>query len=529
MARPASGDFRIRSGPLRALLVEDNPGDARLVMESLHDTRQSGLVIDHADSLAAALARTAKGDLDIVLLDLGLSDSQGLATLRTFTTQVPDVPVIALTGLDDPETALSAVQAGAQDYLVKGRIDGHLLSRAARYAVERHRLHRRVEGLNEEIAKRLRRLSSLRSVDLAITASFDLHLTLGLILDHVTTELGVDACSVLLLDTASQELGYAQGRGFYSAPGDYPPVRLGDSHAGQVALDRRVVAVANLREAEFTRPGFAEREDFVSYVGAPLVARGNLRGVLQVFQRTPLEPDAEWLDFFETLAGQAAIAVDNFQLFDGLQQSNLELSLAYDSTLEGWSHAMDLRDKETEGHTQRVAELTVRLARRLGLAESEIVQARRGALLHDIGKMGIPDRILLKAGPLDEEEWAIMRRHPQYAYDLLSPIAYLRPALDIPHCHHEKWDGSGYPRGLKAEDIPLTARLFAVADVWDALSSDRPYRPAWPAEKVRAHIAAESGKHFDPRAVRAFLQLEAHPDAAAAERPARWTVAGGQR
>ncbi|MEA2575140.1 MAG: hypothetical protein QOH93_2438, partial [Chloroflexia bacterium] len=181
--------------------------------------------------------------------------------------------------------------------------------------------------------------------------------------------------------------------------------------------------------------------------------------------------------------------------------------LAYEATLEGWSHALDLRDKETEGHTQRVTEMTVRLAQELGAPEADVVQIQRGALLHDIGKMGIPDSILLKPGPLTEEEWEIMRKHPVYAYELLSPISFLRPALDIPYCHHEKWDGTGYPLGLKGEQIPLAARIFAVVDVYDALSSDRPYRKSWPQDKVLAHIRELSGTHFDPRIVEAFLLL----------------------
>ncbi len=496
---------------LRSMLVEDNPGDARLVVEALREAEEFALALEHADSLAAALQRASRGDIDVVLLDLGLPDSEGLATLERFHGHYPHIPVVALTGLDDPQTALAAVQSGAQDYLVKGEIDGSLLARAARYAVERHRLHSRVEGLHLETARRLRRLSSLRAIDLAITASFDLRLTLGLILDHVVGELAVDAASVMLLDPASQELEFAQGRGFVGAATTPPRVRMGDDHAGVTALDRRIVVVPNLADAGFSRSDAYAGEGFVSYVGAPLVAKGQVKGVLQVFHRSHLEPEPEWLEFFETLAGQTAIAVDNFQLFEGLEQSNLELTLAYDSTLEGWSRALDLRDKETEGHTRRVTEMTVRLARRMGLGESEVVQARRGALLHDIGKMGIPDRILLKPGPLTDEEWEVMRRHPKYAYDLLWPIAYLRPALDIPYAHHEKWDGSGYPRGLQGDEIPLAARMFAIADVWDALSSDRPYRPAWPAEKVRAHVAAESGKHFDPRVVRVFQQLDLSP------------------
>ncbi len=179
---------------------------------------------------------------------------------------------------------------------------------------------------------------------------------------------------------------------------------------------------------------------------------------------------------------------------------------AYDATIEGWSNAMDLRDKETEGHTRRVTDMTLVLARAMGMRYDQLMHARRGALLHDIGKLGIPDNILLKAGQLTDEEWAIMRKHPQYAHELLAKISYLQPALDIPFCHHEKWDGSGYPRGLKGDEIPLAARLFAVVDVWDALTSDRPYRSAWSKEKAIDYIQEQSGKHFDPQVVEVLLK-----------------------
>jgi HD-GYP domain-containing protein (c-di-GMP phosphodiesterase class II) len=181
--------------------------------------------------------------------------------------------------------------------------------------------------------------------------------------------------------------------------------------------------------------------------------------------------------------------------------------MAYDATIEGWSRALDLRDKETEGHSQRVTEMTIRLARALNIPDSQLTLIRRGALLHDIGKMGIPDAILLKPGPLSEKEWEIMRLHPAYAHELLSGISYLGNALDIPYCHHEKWDGTGYPRGLAGETIPVAARIFALADVWDALSSERPYRAAWPPDRVIAYIREQPGKHFDPAVVAAFLNL----------------------
>lgn len=180
--------------------------------------------------------------------------------------------------------------------------------------------------------------------------------------------------------------------------------------------------------------------------------------------------------------------------------------MAYDATIEGWSRALDLRDKETEGHTQRVAAMTIDLARALRISNAELVHIRRGALLHDIGKMGVPDAILHKPGPLTDEEWVIMRKHPKLAYDMLSPIEFLRPALHIPGSHHEKWDGTGYPRGLSGEQIPLAARIFAIVDVWDALNSDRPYRDAWPQDKTLEHIRSETGTHFDPHIVDVFLK-----------------------
>ena len=359
---------------------------------------------------------------------------------------------------------------------------------------------------NERVQQQLQRLAALRSIDMAISSSMDLRVTLDVVLDKVISQLGVDAAHVMLLQPGTQTLYHAASRGFHNAGIFKARQPLGDGYAGRAALERRTLNVPDLQQIRNLRRGeLIEGEGFITYYVVPLIAKGQIKGALEVFNRSRLDPDAEWLDFLEALAGQAAIAIDNATLFDDLQRSNTELVLAYEATLEGWSHALDLRDKETEGHTQRVTDMTVRLAQKLGAPEAEVVQIQRGALLHDIGKMGIPDSILLKPGPLTDEEWVIMRKHPVYAYELLSPISFLRPALDIPYCHHEKWDGTGYPRGLKGEQIPLAARIFAVVDVYDALRSDRPYRKAWPEEQVLAHIRELSGTHFDPKVVCAFL------------------------
>jgi HD-GYP domain-containing protein (c-di-GMP phosphodiesterase class II) len=254
-------------------------------------------------------------------------------------------------------------------------------------------------------------------------------------------------------------------------------------------------------------PQFYADEGFVSYCAVPIIAKGALTGVMEVLNRAQPRSDPHWLDLLNTLAGQAAIAIENANLFDGLQRSNAEMTMAYEATIEGWSRAMDLRDKETEGHSQRVTEMAVRLAIAMGVPDSAVIHVRRGALLHDIGKLGVPDQILLKPGRLTDVEWVIMRGHPLLAYELLSPIAYLNAALDIPYCHHEKWDGTGYPRGLKGEEIPLAARIFALADVWDALNSDRPYRQAWPQERIVAYFREQSGRQFEPHILEAFLTL----------------------
>ncbi|MBI3242080.1 MAG: PAS domain S-box protein [Chloroflexi bacterium] len=361
----------------------------------------------------------------------------------------------------------------------------------------------------ERIQGQLRRLAALRAIDDAIIGSFDLALVLDVILEQTATQLGIDAVCVLLLNPHSLTLTYAAGRGFRTDTLKSTNLRLGEGYAGQAALKRRVFNIPDMRgkKTDFLRAPHFSAEGFVAYYAVPLVAKGQIEGVLEIFQRSLIRPDPEWLNFLETLAKQAAIAVNNAQLFDSMQRANADLFLAYDNTIEGWSRALDLRDKETEGHTRRVTEMTVRLARAIGMSEAEIVHVRRGALLHDIGKMGVPDAILLKPGKLTDNEWKAMRLHPQLAHDMLAPIAYLRPALDIPYCHHEKWDGTGYPRGLKGEAIPLAARIFAVVDVWDALRFDRPYRAGWPEEKVLQHIRSLAGTHFDPKAVDLFLKM----------------------
>jgi PAS domain S-box-containing protein len=361
--------------------------------------------------------------------------------------------------------------------------------------------------LNTQTEARMQQLLALRTVDMAISSSFDVTMTLGILLDQITRLAGVHAVDILAFNANTQTFQFSCERGFRTQTLQHTQIRFGAGYAWRAVRERQMVVVPDLQaEADgLQRSPDLSSEQFIAYVGIPLLAKGQVKGVLEIFHREPLILEAESYAFLEMLAGQAAIAIDNSELFDRLQSSNAELGMAYDSTLEGWANALELRDKETEGHTRRVAELATRLAQAMGVRDNDMLQIYRGALLHDIGKMGVPDSIVLKPGPLNDDEWTIMRKHPQYAYDMLSPIAYLRTALDIPYCHHEKWDGTGYPRGLRGGQIPMAARIFAVVDVWDALTSDRPYRKAWQEEKALQYIQEQAGRYFDPEVVKAFL------------------------
>lgn len=357
--------------------------------------------------------------------------------------------------------------------------------------------------------RQLQRISALRSIDFAIASGLDLNLLLSILLDRVTETLHVDAADILLLDSRLNQLAFAAGKGFRSNAFQHTHLKLGHGYAGRVALDRKVMNISDLtiNGSEFQRSPLFPSEHFIVYYGVPLIAKGRVLGVLEIFHRSHLQPDDDWLDFLNIIAGQAAIAIDSTLMFKELQRSNFELNMAYNATIDAWSRTLDLRDRNTEGHTRRVTDQTVKFATVIGIDHSELINIQRGATLHDVGKVAIPDRILFKPGPLDQNEWGVMRKHPGYAVDILSPIKYLEPAMEIPHWHHEKWDGTGYPDGLGGEDIPFAARLFALVDVYDALTSDRPYRNAWLKQDTIQYIKSQSGRHFDPRLVPEFLKL----------------------
>ncbi len=364
--------------------------------------------------------------------------------------------------------------------------------------------------LYEMTRRRLEQIEALHQIDMAINANTDLNSTLNVFLEQVLVHMKVDAADILTYEESSRSLIYATGKGFNRKPISFYNIQLGNGCAGSIAQTRRMRWSGNLmidieaqNECNLRWPG----EGFSSYCGVPLIAKGMIKGVLELFHRKPLQPDDEWFKFLDTMSGQAAIAIDNATMFNRLEQSHLELMLAYDSTLEGWARSLELHELEAPGHAQRIVMLGQMLAHETGMAQNEMIHFRRGVLLHDVGKIAIPTAILNKPGKLTEEEWNIVRQHPQKAFEILSGISFLQPAMDVPYYHHEKWDGSGYPHGLSGEQIPLGARIFALVDVWDSLTSDRPYRKAWAVTDAVNYLREQAGKHFDPTLVEPFIQI----------------------
>ncbi len=365
-------------------------------------------------------------------------------------------------------------------------------------AIERFRLF-------EAESNRRREAETLREAIGALSTSLELAQVLEIIIASIEQVVPFDSATIFLLEGDYLRVMLARGipnteelfaRTF---PANDPLFAETISSGNLLILDDAQ------QDSRFLRWG--DTSYVHGWMAVPLIARGEVIGYITLDNRKPAAYSQDQAKLAQAFSNQAAIAIQNARLFEGIQNSLRELNEAYETTIEGWSRALDLRDRETEGHTLRVTELTLKMAEAMGFSDDERVHIRRGALLHDMGKLGVPDRILLKPDTLTDEEWEIMRLHPLYAYEMLAPIEYLRPALAIPFSHHERWDGSGYPRELKGEAIPLVARIFAVVDVWDALTSNRPYRPAWSQPATLEYLKKNAGVQFDPEVVKMFLQL----------------------
>lgn len=450
--------------PIRVLILEDQASDLELTLMHLRlaGFEPTWTCVDKKDDYLAHLM----DEFDIILADFKLPQFDALHALQHLKESGLDIPFIVVSGAISEEVAVQCMKLGAADYILKDRMAR--LGPAIEHALHEKKLRDAQKRSDDQV----RLLSS------AIEQSTE---------------------GIAVTDTSGQVL-FANNA--LAAMHGYTPDELQDQNISVLYIrdESFLSESANLRtlaEGQFSDETQHTRKDNTTFPGQIHVS------LLRDENSSPIGLIHTLRDITERKQAEEKIK----QLLIDLQKKNVELAHAYDATLEGWVRFLDLRDQETEGHTQRVTEMTIELAAQMGFTDSILMHIRRGALLHDIGKMGIPDDVLRKPGPLNNEEWEIMRRHPVYAFQMLSPIQFLHPALDIPHHHHERWDGTGYPDQLRQDEIPLPARLFAIIDVWDALNSDRPYRKAWAPEKAFDYIKAQSGKHFDPQLVQIFLEF----------------------
>jgi HD-GYP domain-containing protein (c-di-GMP phosphodiesterase class II) len=360
-----------------------------------------------------------------------------------------------------------------------------------------------------------KRMQALANIDRAIISTLDIDVITDIVFDQITLQLGAEICILFLQDPITSQFVCKRTKGLPGLNGNMgmtfnPPFVFAQKaiiSGGMLFIDDLSLARS---EKEIDLPFPYKYIHFYSAI--PLVNSSKTIGVLEVCSTKSILPDWEWKNFFGMVARQATIAIEHLSLIENIQHLNKEILYAYESTLKGWAKALEYKDRETKGHSERVTEMAILLGKALDLNEEELLQLRRGAILHDIGKMCIPEKILFKTEPLTEEEWEIMKQHPIFAQEFLADIQFIQPALNIPLFHHERWDGSGYPYGLKGKQIPLSVRIFMVVDVWDALTSLRPYREAWSNLEARIYFKQNSGIQFDPDVVTKFLELLATLD-----------------
>ena len=449
---------------IHILLIEDDPAHAELIQRAFED-RGNGAHLTVAQTLSRARAHLADSKPMLIIADWRLPDGDS-SELLTEEHRASAPPIIIMTSYGSERNAVEAIKSGALDYIIKSSESMTDMPHIAERAIQQWKILQEQERIQRALAERESQFRLLAENSSDIISRHDIH---GNIL-YISP-----ACRTLLGYEPAELIGQPV----------FPFV-----HPDDAKSIRELLSSPDWTDPTAAVP-FRARHKNGEYIWLETTAK-----IIYDQEKHVSEVQASSRDITERKQSQVA-----------LQRANEDLREAYDRTIEGWVLALDLRDRETEGHTQRVTEMAIRLARELGCTDEELLHIRRGALLHDMGKMGIPDEILQKPGPLTEEEWIIMRRHPLYAYQMLSPIHYLNQSLIIPYCHHERWDGSGYPQGLKGEEIPLFARLFAVVDVWDALSSDRPYRKRIPPQEVANYLREEAGRLFDPYIVEKFLSL----------------------
>ncbi|HUF38503.1 MAG TPA: HD domain-containing phosphohydrolase [Anaerolineales bacterium] len=490
---------------IRLLLIETDAHNLQRIVGELHRTGfdLDWECVERLDEFQDCLERLEKGvgAVDLIVSEHNLQDFDVSDAIQEVKHRALEIPVIVLSDVVNEEVIVKMMRLGVADFIYKGRLSR--LGPAIVQAVYHFGMTEKkwIEGTTG--ISRVNRLASIFDIGRRAASILNIKDLMDETVRLIALRLGYSGVTIRLDDGhwAAYPSGSVNGHG------PKPIVSTGFADAKHLN-GFHLPDNASGKEDHQPKPD----EEHLSF---PLKVRQGKLGTLTLRNDSRGVRDDLDTELLEILADQVAIAIENSKLFTSLQNSNARISDAYDQTLRGWSHALELRDDETREHTDRVAEMSVRLGREMGLGEDILVHLRRGALLHDIGKLGVPDRILMKEDALTEEEWDVMRRHPEFAHQMLSSISYLQPALEIPYYHHEKWDGTGYPFGLKGEEIPLSARIFAVADVWDALRSPRPYRSTpWSEKNAVEYIIEQSGRHFDPAVVRAFLPLVCaeHPE-----------------
>lgn len=448
---------------LNILLIEDEDPHAELIQRAFEE-QEARVRIQRVKSLEEARACIMAEAPSLIIADWRLPDGESMELLPNRLDPLA-TPIILMTSYGNERIAVEALKSGALDYVVKSpesMLDmPHLAERAIeQWKARAERIHMQKALLESEAQFRL----------LAENAS------------DMISRLTVDGYLLYVSPACKTILGYTPDEMTNTLSYDY--IHTDDHQQVQTLFNGKP------KNVTYTIAYRARHKE-----GHYLWLESSARAVLDSNGKIT-EIQTASRDITGRKRSEEALRVAHQNLQD-----------AYERTIEGWVRALDLRDRETEGHTQRVTELTLKVAARLGFKDEELVHIKRGALLHDMGKMAIPDEILQKPGPLSEAEWEKMRNHPIYAYNMIAPISYLHQALIIPYHHHERWNGSGYPKGLKGEEIPLEARMFAIVDVWDALCSDRPYRKKMPREEVIAYLREKAGILFDPKLVEIFLTV----------------------
>ncbi len=491
------------------LVVDDELVMCELLSDLLKD---KGFNVEYVLSGQEGIDKVKERNFDVVITDLKMPDMSGIKVLEELKKYDQDMIIIVITGFPSFETVQSALRIGAYDYVSKpfniDEISFTIIRAVAFRNLTRtnKRLMKELEEQNskleEKVKERTKELSLLYQIGQDISSSLKLDEVLSIIVDRISAVLDLDMCSILLVDKKSDELLIRVARGLDKDIIVQTRVKIGEPISGWVAQHKEAVWVEDIeKDSRFTRRN-NEKYYTHSFISAPLIVKGEIIGVINVNNKRSKQPFIEEdFRFVKGIAVEAAIAVENARLYTSLEETYMGAVMALTS-------AIDAKDHYTCSHSEHVTEYAVAIAKEMGLSEEEAEEIRHACQLHDVGKIGVHDYILTKPGKLTIEEWEEMKQHSLKGAEILKPLIFLDGVIKLVAEHHERYDGKGYPFGIKAEEITLGARIMAVADSFDAMVTDRPYRKAFSKEEALAEVKKNSGSQFDPKVVEAFLRTQ---------------------